>query len=366
MLEATSILLPDGDSVRAFEVCPDPGTKVQAVAVFAPGSCGGMGPGLKDQDVASQFDASVKSIYTRVAQQAAKAGIASIIHSYREPPIDGRNIKNRKSSLAMGVEDSLGALHYMLDPERYAGARILLIGFSYGGAVVLGTASKLLEDRQLRSKVLGMSLIASATGGIWWREKVEDRLEAICPAIGGLHAIFRELAGVPVSIIHGTEDKTVEPRVGKDLYMHASEPKTLVMVEGATHKLSEAKKQVEAFLLKWLRLVTATKRPVDSCNLGQIQIRKAARRSKGQNSSKKSTARPNSGDQSSQGVVATKQETLHRRCGKLRTNLIVNAEKGKSEFNRMPALRKDGLAIQGIETDAVKIKSATCRLPDLT
>lgn len=276
MLEPVTLALPCGDCVSAFEVWPDAQRAPRAIVIFAPGSCGGMGPGLTDTASASQFDASVRSIYTLVAERAAALGVASMIHSYREPPIDHRNVKNSRSSLVMGVEDCMAAVQYMTRPERVGGnARIILVGFSYGGAVVLGAAGKLMEDRNLRQRILGLALLGSATGGIWWRERADDRLSTVCPSLGGLQGILSQLAGNPVLVVHGIDDKTLPVSVARDLYMHAKEPKGLALIEGGSHRMGEAKKAVTKFLLEWLTTITTNRSSVNVGNLGPIRIKKA-------------------------------------------------------------------------------------------
>ncbi len=46
--------------------------------------------------------------------------------------------------------------------------------------------------------------------------------------------------GSPLLVVHGTQDSTINPELGRKLFEAAREPKALVMVEGGSHHNTNA------------------------------------------------------------------------------------------------------------------------------
>jgi len=66
---------------------------------------------------------------------------------------------------------------------------------------------------------------------------------------------IRRIEGIaprPLLIIHGTNDDVVDPRDAWALYEKAGQPKDIVMIEGAGHRLRIEDRAIEA-ALRWLQ-----------------------------------------------------------------------------------------------------------------
>jgi dipeptidyl aminopeptidase/acylaminoacyl peptidase len=61
-----------------------------------------------------------------------------------------------------------------------------------------------------------------------------------------------EVAPRPLLLVHGSEDATVPPEHARELYARAGEPKKLVVIEGAGHRLRRDERVIAA-LLDWLK-----------------------------------------------------------------------------------------------------------------
>jgi dienelactone hydrolase len=136
-------------------------------------------------------------LYEPLARQLQKAGIMSLRIDYREP-----------NDLRESIYDVLAGVEAM----RQQGAeRIALLGWSFGGAVVItaGAASDL---------VVGVATIA-------------------CQNFGA--EIAPDLSPKSLLIMHGTDDMETPDRYSRDLYSRAQEPKELVLYAGGDHDLTQ-------------------------------------------------------------------------------------------------------------------------------
>ena len=57
-----------------------------------------------------------------------------------------------------------------------------------------------------------------------------------------------EVAPRPILLVHGTDDVRLPPRCSEMLYELAGEPRELVLIEGATHSLRQAREQVRGLV----------------------------------------------------------------------------------------------------------------------
>ncbi|MBK5005882.1 alpha/beta hydrolase [Pseudomonas sp. S60] len=122
-------------------------------------------------------------------------------------------------------------------------AKRLIFGHSLGGAVAVELASELARDARHKAAV------APARGLI---------LESTFTSLGDVAAVVANTSlpvrwlmsqkfdslnkihevGVPVLLVHGLDDRYVPSRFSQQLFEAAQEPKTLLLVPGATHNNS--------------------------------------------------------------------------------------------------------------------------------
>ncbi|HVF11832.1 MAG TPA: alpha/beta fold hydrolase [Actinomycetota bacterium] len=76
----------------------------------------------------------------------------------------------------------------------------------------------------------------------WWAEFETNRPEWAAAL----------MAGRPLLVVHGTADEVVPPDHAQRIFDGATEPKVLVMLEGASHQLRREERAVEA-VLSWLK-----------------------------------------------------------------------------------------------------------------
>lgn len=145
---------------------------------------GGAGGGIKGPS----------GIYEKLATRLQSEGAAALRLEYREP--------NRLDDCVYDVLTALAAL-----PRRGVD-RAVLVGWSFGGAVVIGAGAE-------SDAVVGVATVASQTAG--------------AGAVGELSPEKSLL------LLHGTEDGVLPDRLSRDLYARAGEPKELVLYPGDGH-----------------------------------------------------------------------------------------------------------------------------------
>jgi pimeloyl-ACP methyl ester carboxylesterase len=152
-------------------------------------------------------------VYERLGARLAPAGLASFQLAYRRP-----------ADLAECVLDVLLGIAYLGTRGR---ARVVLVGHSFGGAVVItaGAASE--------------AVIAVA---------------ALSSQLAGTAAVPR-LAPRPLLVAHGTADEILPDRCGRDVYARAADPKQLILYPGCRHGLDACRDDLDRDLEAWLRRV---------------------------------------------------------------------------------------------------------------
>jgi dienelactone hydrolase len=154
-------------------------------------------------------------LYPRLAAQSLDDGVSSVEVAYRRP-----------GHMRDCVYDVLAAMDWLQGQGR---RRTVLVGHSFGGAVVLNAAAE--SD--------GVIAVASLSPQSY-------------DANGVIH-----LRGRPVIFIHGAGDEVLPDRCSRDLYRTASEPKQLVIYPGCRHGLDQCREELDRDLLAWLRSVVA-------------------------------------------------------------------------------------------------------------
>ena len=165
---------------------------------------GGAGGGL---------DGPAGGIFPRLAETLAQDGIASLRLDYRRP-----------NHLLECIMDTLAGVIYL---EEAVSRRIVLVGYSFGGAVVItaGVTS---------ASILGVVALSSQSYGA---------------------DLAGELSPRPLLLLHGTADSVLPDACSREIYQRAVEPRQLILYPGCGHALEECRDQVDQDLLQWLRAV---------------------------------------------------------------------------------------------------------------
>ena len=148
-------------------------------------------------------------VYERLGHQLQLEGVTSLQVAYRLP---GR--------LQPCVEDTLAGAAYV---ETLGAHRVVLVGHSFGGAVVInaGAASP---------NVIAVAALSSQC----FRANAVSRL------------------GKPLLLIHGEADEVLPPSCSLDLFSAAKDPKQLILYPGCLHGLDQCRDELDRDLSAWL------------------------------------------------------------------------------------------------------------------
>lgn len=151
------------------------------------------------------------NLYPELAETLRRQGITALRLDYRHA-----------TSLTASIHDVLAAIEAL---DRRGVERVALVGWSFGGAVVISAGA--LSDR-----VAGVATVASQSYGT-------DLAPALAPR--------------PLLLLHGTGDQTLMPACSQEIFYRAREPKEIELYPGANHGLDQVRDQMEARLREWLR-----------------------------------------------------------------------------------------------------------------
>lgn len=153
-------------------------------------------------------------VYPRLARELVPDGVASLEVAYR-----------RLRDLAACVTDVLTGIAYLGTLGR---TRIVLVGHSFGGAVVItaGAAS---------DRVIAVAALSSVRGGTGDAPRLSPR---------------------PLLLAHGDADEVVPVGCSYDIHDRAREPKQIITYPGCLHGLDQCRDELDRDLLGWLREVT--------------------------------------------------------------------------------------------------------------
>ncbi|HEX2560790.1 alpha/beta hydrolase [Phenylobacterium sp.] len=149
-------------------------------------------------------------LYARLGGQLQPRGVASLEIDYRRP-----------GSLTPCVEDVLTGIEHL---KALGKRRIVLVGHSFGGAVVI-TAGVLSDD------VVGVAALSSQRSGT---------------------SAVAELAPRPLLVAHGEADEVLPAQCSQDIYARAQEPKRLVLYPGCRHGLDQCREALGRDVSDWL------------------------------------------------------------------------------------------------------------------
>lgn len=153
-------------------------------------------------------------IYARLGRQLTGEGIASLELDYRRPA----QLQDCVLDVSAGI-DALATL---------GRSRIVLVGHSFGGAVVITAGA-------LRDEVIAVAALSSQSNG-------SDLVDQVSPR--------------PLLVAHGQADEVLTAACSREIYRRAKEPKQLILYPGCRHGLDQCREELDRDLLAWLRQVT--------------------------------------------------------------------------------------------------------------
>lgn len=149
-------------------------------------------------------------IYTRLGEQLRTHGVSSLELDYRRP-----------ARLEPCVDDVLTGIELLKGLGR---PRIVLVGHSFGGAVVISAGAQ-------SDDVIAVAALSSQTAGT--------------SQVG-------QLSPRPVLFAHGEADEVLPDSCSRDLFHRAGEPKTLRIYSGCRHGLDQCRDALDEDLRDWL------------------------------------------------------------------------------------------------------------------
>ena len=156
------------------------------------------------------FAGPADGLYRDLAEELQHEA-TSIRVDYRQPNV----IPECVMDTLLGVSFLTGTGH----------TEIVLVGHSFGGAVVISAAP-------ISEQVKAVAALSSQTYGAQGAGRVAPR---------------------PLLLVHGEADTRLPPYCSEQIYSWANEPKDLVLYPGAGHGLTECGDELRTFLSDWLR-----------------------------------------------------------------------------------------------------------------
>lgn len=157
------------------------------------------------------FGGPAGGAYTRLGERLAAESTGSLCVDYRRP-----------GNLKSCVEDVLAGVDYL---ARNGASDVLLVGHSFGGAVVIRAAI-------LEARVSGVVALSSQSYGT-------EGVESISPR--------------PILLIHGEQDEVLPAHCSVDIFQRANEPRDLILYPGCRHGLDQCVEALDRDLLRWFR-----------------------------------------------------------------------------------------------------------------
>jgi len=200
--------------------------------------------------------------YPLLAERICRQGFAVFIFNFRGTGASGGNL-----DILGWTRDLKAAIDYLCALPEMDRSRLLLLGFSGGAAVSVYVAS---QDKRV-SSVVTCACPAEFTSFLNADEPqaVIDHFRSIGTIRDesfpqsteewlsgfGLVGPIRYVAGIaprPLLLVHGSQDEVVEVSHAYKLYDSAGEPKQIIIVDGAEHRLRQNDRAM-AIVIDWLK-----------------------------------------------------------------------------------------------------------------
>lgn len=201
-------------------------------------------------------------------------GVVSLMIDWSKIP---RGKLRRLDMLQSAVSDVNAAAQWLT--AKYPAKPLVLLGFSFGGPSMWAATRQLPTDTPIAGAA---SIAGSARGGsVFTKLKLDTEgcvkafAERNCHQYGkdccATNETDRRSAAPATLFLHGTHDELVALQVAEYLYSHASQPKSLVRINWATHMFNTArdsgynnlKTWVLAAFERWRNLQVACLRSTD-------------------------------------------------------------------------------------------------------
>jgi len=200
--------------------------------------------------------------YALLAEQICRQGFAVLIFNFRGTGDSGGNL-----DILGWSRDLKAAIDYLCALPEVDKSRLSLLGFSGGAAVSIYVAAQ--DDRV--SSVVACACPAEFTffNEVDEPQSVIDHFRSIGAIrdddfppsaeewLNGFKLVspIDYVVGIsprPLLLVHGSRDETVEVSQAHKLYAGAGEPKQLIIVDGAEHRLRQSGEAM-AIVLDWLK-----------------------------------------------------------------------------------------------------------------
>jgi uncharacterized protein len=200
--------------------------------------------------------------YPLLAKQICARGLAAFTFSFR-----GSGLSQGNFDIAGWTCDLQGVIDHVWNREEIDDTRVALLGFSAGAAVSIYVAA---QDKRVAAVAAcacpsDFSSIYSAADPqavVDHFRKIRIMRQAGFPPsleewlngfrrVNALHSVA-DIAPRPLLLVHGQDDKVVPLEHSQKLYAQACQPKQLIVIEAAEHRLRRHPLAVE-MVLSWLK-----------------------------------------------------------------------------------------------------------------
>lgn len=200
--------------------------------------------------------------YPLLAERICREGMAALIFNFRGTGASGGNL-----DLLGWPRDLKAAIDYLSALPEVDSSRLSLLGFSGGAAVSIYMAA---QDKRVSS-------VASCACPAEFASLIKDDdpqsvINHFCdigairdkdspPSVDGWLDGFRsvspigyvaDIAPKPLLLVHGNKDEVVPVSHAYKLYAQAGEPKQIIIVDGAEHRLRQNDRAM-AIVIDWLK-----------------------------------------------------------------------------------------------------------------
>ena len=164
--------------------------------------------------VGGGWDSPAKELYSKLAGKLVSNGISSLRIRYRHP-----------TDLDECVMDVIAGIKFL---ENNRIKSVGLVGHSLGGAVVIKAAAALPN--------IVRTVVTLSTQSYGAAESLSKLGQKRCSIL----------------LIHGTDDDVLPPMCSSYVYNKASNPKHIILFEGAKHALEESAEEIYQTIYQWL------------------------------------------------------------------------------------------------------------------